>query len=91
MPPHVLVDFVSFPLRHGRSVTEFLVWDAHEVRLRCPHDVSSDIGEIPQYIRAERVFILQKKLVSETCFLTNFAIADVEETVYIRYCNVRDI
>jgi len=23
MPPHVLVDFVVFPPRHGRSVTDF--------------------------------------------------------------------
>jgi len=23
MPPHVLVDFVVFPSRHGRSITDF--------------------------------------------------------------------
>ena len=42
--PHVLVDFVVFPPGHGRSVTDFWVWDAHEARLRCPDDVSGDIG-----------------------------------------------
>jgi len=44
MPPHVLVDFVVFPPRHGRSVTNFCGWDAHEARLRCPDDVNGDIG-----------------------------------------------
>jgi len=44
MPPHVLVDFVVFPPRHGRSVTDFWSWDVHETRLRCPDDVSGDIG-----------------------------------------------
>ena len=42
--PHVLVDFVVFPPGHGRSVTDFSGWDAHEARLRCPDDVSGDIG-----------------------------------------------
>ena len=37
--PHVLVDFVVFPPRHGR-----MGWDAYEARLRCPDDVSGDIG-----------------------------------------------
>ena len=41
MPPHILVDFVVFPPRH---VTDFWGWDAHEARLRCPDDVSGDIG-----------------------------------------------
>jgi len=31
------MDFVVFPPGHGRSV-------AHEARLRCPDDVSGDIG-----------------------------------------------
>ena len=44
MPPHVLVDFMVFPPGHGRSVTDFWVWDAHGARLRCPDDVSGDIG-----------------------------------------------
>jgi len=35
---------VVFPPRHGRSVTDFCGWDAHEARLRCPDDVSGDIG-----------------------------------------------
>jgi len=39
MPPRVLVDFVVLPPGHGRSVT-----DAHEAQLRCPDDVSGDIG-----------------------------------------------
>ena len=44
MPPHVLVDFVVLPPGHGRSVTDFWGWDAHEAQLRCPDDVSGDIG-----------------------------------------------
>ena len=44
MPPHVLVDFVVFPPGHGRSVTNFKGRDAHEARLRCPDDVSGDVG-----------------------------------------------
>jgi len=41
---HVLVDFMVFPPGHGRSVTDFSGWDAHETRLRCPDDLSGDIG-----------------------------------------------
>jgi len=37
-------DFVAFPPGHGRSVTDFWVWEAHEARLRCPDDVSGDVG-----------------------------------------------
>ena len=37
-------DFVVFPPWHGRSVTDFWGWDAHEARLRCPDDVSGNIG-----------------------------------------------
>ena len=44
MPHMSFTDFVVFPPGHGRSVTDFSVWDAHEVRLRCPDDVSGDIG-----------------------------------------------
>ena len=44
MPPHVLTGFVVFPPGHGRSVTDLGVWDAHEARLRCPDDVSGDMG-----------------------------------------------
>ena len=44
MPPHVLVDFVVFPPSHGGSLTDFWRWDAHKARLRCPDDVSGDIG-----------------------------------------------
>ena len=40
--PHVLVDFVVPPPGHGRSVTDFRGWDAHEGQLRCPDDVSGD-------------------------------------------------
>jgi len=42
--PHVLMDFVVFPPGHGRSVTDFWGWDAHEAQLRCRDDVSGDIG-----------------------------------------------
>ena len=44
MPPHVLMDFVVLPTGHARSVTNFRGWDAREAQLRCPHDVSGDIG-----------------------------------------------
>ena len=44
MPPHVLVDFVVLPPGHGSSVTDLCRWDAHEAQLRCPDDVSGDIG-----------------------------------------------
>ena len=44
MPHMSLTDFVLFPPGHGRSVTDFSGWDAHEARLRCPDDVSGDIG-----------------------------------------------
>ena len=33
------VDFVVFPLGHGRSVTDFGGWEAHEAQLRCPYGV----------------------------------------------------
>jgi len=32
------------PPGHGRSVTDFWGWDAHEAQLRCPDDVTGDIG-----------------------------------------------
>ena len=44
MPPHVLVDFAVLPPGHGSSVTDLWGWDAHEEQLRCPDDVSGDIG-----------------------------------------------
>jgi len=44
MPQNVLVDFVVLPPGHGKSVTEFWGWDAHEAQLRCPDDVGGDIG-----------------------------------------------
>ena len=34
-----LVDFVDLPPGHGRSVTDFWGWDAHEAQLRCPNGV----------------------------------------------------
>ena len=37
------MDFVVLPPGHGRSVTDFWGWDAHEAQLRCPDDVSGDI------------------------------------------------
>ena len=33
------VDFVVLPPGHGRSVTDFWGWDAHEAHLRCPNGV----------------------------------------------------
>ena len=42
--PQIIVDFVVFPPGHGRNVTDFWGWDAHEAQLRCPDDVSGDIG-----------------------------------------------
>jgi hypothetical protein len=33
------VDFVVLPPGHGRDVTDFWGWDAHEVQLRCPDGV----------------------------------------------------
>ena len=33
------VDFVVLPPGHGRSVTDFWGWDAHEAQLRCPNGV----------------------------------------------------
>ena len=44
MPHMSFTDFVVFPPGHGRSVTDFWGWDANEARLRCPDDVSGDIG-----------------------------------------------
>ena len=44
MTPHVLVDFMVLPTKHGRSVTDFWGWDAHEAQLRCSDDVSGDRG-----------------------------------------------
>jgi len=44
MPHMSFTDFVVFPPVHGRSVTDFSGWDAHEARLRCPDVVSGDIG-----------------------------------------------
>jgi hypothetical protein len=38
-----LMDFVVSPPGCDRSVTDFLGWDAHEARLRCPDDVDGDI------------------------------------------------
>jgi len=44
MPHTSFTDFVVFPPGHGRSVADFWGWDAHEAQLRCPDDVSGDIG-----------------------------------------------
>ena len=44
MPPRVLVDFVVLPPGHGSSVADFWGWDTHEAQLRCPDDVSGDLG-----------------------------------------------
>jgi len=39
-----LVDFVVLPPGHGSSVTDFWGWDVHDAQLRCPDDVSGDLG-----------------------------------------------
>jgi len=39
-----LWSFVVLSPGHGRSVTDFWGWDAHEAQLRCPDDVSGDRG-----------------------------------------------
>jgi len=41
MPPHFLA---VLPPGHGRGVTDFWGWDAHEAQLRYPDDVSGDRG-----------------------------------------------
>ena len=38
------MDFVVLPPGHGRSVTDFGGWAAHEAQLCCSDDVSGDIG-----------------------------------------------
>ena len=45
MPPPVLMNFVVFPPGCGYSVADFWGWDAHEVQLRCPDEVSGDMCE----------------------------------------------
>ena len=39
------VDFVVLPPGHGKSVTGFWGWDAHEAQLRCPDGVWVEIEE----------------------------------------------
>ena len=39
------MNFRGFPPGCGDSVADFWGWDAHEVRLRCPDDVSGDMQE----------------------------------------------
>ena len=39
------VDFVVLPPGHGRSVTDFWRWEAHEAQLRCPDDLWVVIDE----------------------------------------------
>ena len=43
MPPPVLMNFVVLLPDCGYSVAEFLGWDAHETRLRCPDEVNGDM------------------------------------------------
>ena len=43
MPPPVLTNFEVFPPGCGASEAGFWGWGAHEVRLRCPDDVSGDM------------------------------------------------
>jgi hypothetical protein len=39
-----LMDFVVSPPGCDRSVTDFSVWDAHEVHLRCPDEVDMNMN-----------------------------------------------
>ena len=43
-PTCPFVDFAVLPPGHGKSVTDFWGWNAHEAQLRCPDDVSGDRG-----------------------------------------------
>jgi hypothetical protein len=38
-----LMDFVVSTPGCGRSVTDFLGWDAHEAQLGCPDEVDGDV------------------------------------------------
>ena len=58
-------DFVVFLPGHGRSVTDFWDWDAHEARLRCHDDVSGDIGGCS----ARRVFTIKTQAYKCWCLL----------------------
>ena len=74
MPPHVLVGFMVFPSGHGRSVTDFWGWDAHEAQLRFPDDVSGDIGGCS----ARRVILIKYS----TCFTHLLSVIRSLSTVY---------
>ena len=45
MPPHVLMNLRAFPPGCVDSVADFWGWGKHEVRLRCPDDVSGGMQE----------------------------------------------
>jgi hypothetical protein len=59
MPPHVLADFVVLSPGHGKSVTGFWGWDAHEAQLRCPDDVSGYIGRAlkPKFYQSTQTMV----------------------------------
>ena len=39
------MNFCVFPPGRGDSLADFWGWDAHELQLRCPDDVSGDMQE----------------------------------------------
>ena len=45
MPPYVFCGLRGPPSWHGRSLTDFWGWDAHEAQLRCPNGVWMVIEE----------------------------------------------
>ena len=79
-------DFMVFPPGHGRSVTDFWGWDAHEAQLRCPDDVSGDIGGCS----ARRA--LKRKFYEPTQIMVTAGILPFEENVHGRTGNrTRDL
>jgi len=74
------VDFVVLPPGHGSSVTDFRGWDAHEVQLRCPDDMSGDIGGCS----ARRV--LKPKFFETTQTMVTAGILPFTENVHDRTC-----
>ena len=86
MPPHVLVDFVVLPPGHDSSVTDFRRSDAHEAQLRCPDDVSGDIG-----VRSARR-ALNSKLYQPTEIMVTAGILPFKENSHGRAGNpIRDL
>jgi len=86
MPPHILVDYVVLPPGHGSSVTEFRGSDGNKAQLRCPDDVSGDIGGWS----ARRA--LKPKFYQSTQTMVTAGILPFRENVYGRAGNrTRDL